>query len=133
MAQLVEEAACNAEDVGSTPGLGRPSGEGNSYLLQYSSLENSMDCIVHGVANSWIQLSNFHLHNLQILWDAKTFNQFDRLGPLEERNSSAALKNFCKTLIINSQIHILDAALEKTLSYLFSSLLLPFNALMVSV
>ena len=30
--------------------------------LQYSGLENSMDCIVHGVAKSWTQLSNFHFH-----------------------------------------------------------------------
>ena len=27
--------------------------------LQYSGLENSMDYIVHGVTNSWTQLSNF--------------------------------------------------------------------------
>ena len=32
-------------DLGFIPGLGRFSGEGNSYLLQYSDLENSMDCI----------------------------------------------------------------------------------------
>ena len=37
-------------------------GEGNSYPLQYSDLENSVDCIVHGVTNSQTQLSNFHLH-----------------------------------------------------------------------
>ena len=37
-------------------------GEGNSYPLQYSDLENSVDCIVHGVTNSQAQLSNFHLH-----------------------------------------------------------------------
>ena len=37
-----------------------PPGEGNSYLLQYSGLENSMVCIVHGVAKSRTQLSNFH-------------------------------------------------------------------------
>jgi len=40
-------------------------------------------------------------------------NQFDRLGPLEERNSSVALKNFCKTLTINSQIHILGRSFRK--------------------
>ena len=34
--------------------------EGNGYSLQYSDLENSMDCIVHGVAKSRTQLSNFH-------------------------------------------------------------------------
>ena len=33
--------------------------DGNGYLLQYSGLENSMDCIVHGVAKSWTQLSDF--------------------------------------------------------------------------
>ena len=48
-----KELACNAGDLGSTPGLGRPPGEGNGYLLQYSGLENSMDCIVHGVTKSW--------------------------------------------------------------------------------
>ena len=31
------------------PGLGRSSGEGKGYPLQYSGLENSMDCIVRGV------------------------------------------------------------------------------------
>ena len=38
-----KESACNAEDSGSVPGLGRSSGEGNGYPLQYSCLENSMD------------------------------------------------------------------------------------------
>ena len=35
-------------DLGSIPGLGRSSGEGNGYPLQYSDLQNSMDYIVHG-------------------------------------------------------------------------------------
>ena len=48
----VKESACNAGDPGSIPGLGRSPGEGKGYPLQYSSLENSMDCIVHGVAKS---------------------------------------------------------------------------------
>jgi len=39
--------------------LGWPPGEGKGYPFQYSGLENSMDCIVHGVAKSWTQLSNF--------------------------------------------------------------------------
>ena len=47
-----KESACNAGDLGSVPGLGRPPGEGKVYSLQYSGLENSMDCIVHGVAKS---------------------------------------------------------------------------------
>ena len=45
-----KESACSAGDLGSIPGLGRSPGEGNSYPLQYSYLENSMDCIVHGFA-----------------------------------------------------------------------------------
>ena len=55
-----KEYACNARDLGSIPGLGRSSEEGKGYLLQYSGLENCMDCIVHGVAKSQIRLSNFH-------------------------------------------------------------------------
>ena len=49
----------NAGDLGSIPGLGRFPGEGNGYPLQYSGLENSMDCIVHGVAKSQTRLSAF--------------------------------------------------------------------------
>ena len=45
-----KESACNAGDLGLIPGLGRCPGEGKGYPLQYSSLENSMDCTVHGVA-----------------------------------------------------------------------------------
>ena len=37
-------------------------GGGNGCPLQYSSLENSMDCIVHGVAKSLTRLSDFHFH-----------------------------------------------------------------------
>ena len=47
-----KEFACNAEDLGLIPGLGRSPGEGKGYLLQYPGLENSMDCIVHEVAKS---------------------------------------------------------------------------------
>ena len=42
------------------PGLGRSPGEENGYPCQYSGLENSMDCIVHGVTKSRTQLSDFH-------------------------------------------------------------------------
>ena len=47
-----KESTCNAGDLGSISGSGRSRGEGNSYPLQYSHLENSMDCIVHRVAKS---------------------------------------------------------------------------------
>ena len=47
-----KESACNARDMDSIPRLGRCPGEEKGYPLQYSSLENSMDCIVHLVAQS---------------------------------------------------------------------------------
>ena len=40
------------KNLGSIPGLGRSPGEGNGYPFQYSGLENSMDCMIHGVAES---------------------------------------------------------------------------------
>ena len=55
-----KESTCHAGDLGSIPGLGRSPGEGKGYQLQYSGLENSMDCIVHGVTKSQTRLSNFH-------------------------------------------------------------------------
>ena len=55
-----KEPACNAGDLGSIPGLGRCPGKGKGYPPQYSGLENSMDCIVHGVAKSRARLSDFH-------------------------------------------------------------------------
>ena len=51
---------CNVGDLGSIPGLGRSPGEGKGYPLQYSGLENSMDCIVHGITKGQTQLSDFH-------------------------------------------------------------------------
>ena len=62
-----KESACNEGDLGSIPGLGRSPGEGNGYPLQYSGLENSMFCIVHGVAKSQTQLSDFKKKNY-VLW-----------------------------------------------------------------
>ena len=57
-----KESACNAGDLGLIPGLGRSAGGGHGYPLQYSGLENSMDCIVHGITKSWTWLSHFHFH-----------------------------------------------------------------------
>ena len=55
-----KESACNAGDLGSTPGSGRSPGEGNGYPLQYSGLENSINCIVHRVTKSRTRLSDFY-------------------------------------------------------------------------
>ena len=55
-----KEFACNVGYLGSTSGLGRSPGEGNGYPLQYSGLENSVDCIVQGVAKSGTRLNDFN-------------------------------------------------------------------------
>ena len=55
-----KESACNVENR-FDPWLGISPGEEKGYPLQYPGLENSMDCIVHGVAESdmkeWFSLS----------------------------------------------------------------------------
>ena len=51
-----KESTCNVGELGSIPGLGRSPGEGKGDPLQYSGLENSRDCVVHGVAKSWTRL-----------------------------------------------------------------------------
>ena len=47
-----KESACDVGDLCSIPGLRRSPGEGKGYPLQYSGLENAMDCIVNGVTKS---------------------------------------------------------------------------------
>ena len=54
-----KESAHKAGDLGSTPGLGRYPAERKGYPFQYSGLENSMDCIAHGVTKSWTTLKTF--------------------------------------------------------------------------
>ena len=51
---------------GFDPWVGRSPWEANGYPLQYSGLENSMNCIVHGFAKSWTCLSDFHFFHFQI-------------------------------------------------------------------
>ena len=48
-----KEFTCNVGDLGLIPGLGRSPEEGKGYPIHYYDLENSMECIVHGVAKSW--------------------------------------------------------------------------------
>ena len=57
-----KESASNLGDLGLIHVLGRSPGEGKDYPLQNSGLENSMNCIVHGVPKSWTLLSEFHFH-----------------------------------------------------------------------
>ena len=67
-----KESACNVGNLGTVPGLGRSSGEGNGYPLQYSGLVNSMDHIVHGVAKSWTRLSDFYFIASMLSYSVKS-------------------------------------------------------------
>ena len=64
-----KEFAHNEGDLGLIPGLVRSPGEGKGYLLQYSGLENSMDCIVHGVSKSLTRLSDVHFSSYEMSWE----------------------------------------------------------------
>ena len=87
-----KESACNVGDLDSIPGLGRSPGEGKGYPLQYSGLENSMDCIVHGVARSWTQLNDFYFSSFFIAMEVSSKPQVLNTGCLLE--STEELKNF---------------------------------------
>ena len=78
-----KESAYNAEDLGSIPGSGRPSGEGNGNPLQYSCLENPMDrgawwAKVHGATrvrhdlvtktNQWSKMENILFNSFWWKW-----------------------------------------------------------------
>ena len=81
VAQLVKNLP--AGDPGSIPGLGRSPGKRKDYSLQCSGLENSMDCIVHGVTKSQTRLSDFHFLKLILfingfsvfIWLLRKFNR----------------------------------------------------------
>ena len=80
MAQLVKNPPTIQEDL--IPRLGRSPREGNGYPLQYSGLENSMDCTVYGVTKSRTQLSDFHWGNTK-LQEQKIDHGFQRLDMKE--------------------------------------------------
>ena len=63
MTQVFKKSTYKARDLGSIPGLGRTAGEGNSYALQDSGLENSRDCIVHGDHKELDTTEQAHTYN----------------------------------------------------------------------
>ena len=76
--------------LGSIPGLGRSPGEGNGYPLQYSGLENSMDCIVDGVTKSQTQMSNFHLTYMKAVINCNFYCFLWRKGVTEDKIAEKA-------------------------------------------
>ena len=89
-----KEFAFNVGDLGSIPGWGKSSGEGKGYPLQYSGLENSMNCIVYGVAKSGAHLSAFHF-SLSILL------VFLRGG--EKKNVRNTSDHHCSTHLVSGE------------------------------
>ena len=88
-----KESTCNAGDLASIPGLGRSPWERNSYPLQYSGLENSTDCIVHGVAKSRARLSNYSFAHF-ILFLFRWELQFRKVKRHLKRKNSLHGDNF---------------------------------------
>ena len=76
-----KESACSAEDLGSIPGLERSPGGWKGYPLQYSGLENSMDCVVYGVTKSQTQLSDFHFQPQGVITGFNPYKLFPSIDP----------------------------------------------------
>ena len=77
-------SACNARELGSIPGLGRSSGEGNSNPLQYSCLENPMDrgawwATVRGIARVRHNLALFFFFSF-LMWELTGLANIDILN-----------------------------------------------------
>ena len=64
---VAKESACNAGDPVGFLSREDPLEKGIGYPLQYSGLERSMDCVVHGVAKRGTQLRDFHLMQFMYL------------------------------------------------------------------
>ena len=119
-----KESVCNEMELGSIPGLGRCPGEGKGYPLQYSGLENSMDCIVHGITKIWIWQSDFHFHFQSCNNDSST--EFIDSWSLNTINVESYKKlnlrehTFCKVVI--AQIHLGFSSLQFSCSVMSNSL-----------
>ena len=78
-----KQSACNAGDLDLNPGLWRSPGEGKAYPLQYSGLENAMDCIVHGILQARI-----------LEWVAFPFSRGSSQPRIEPRSPSLRADSF---------------------------------------
>ena len=104
-----KESAHNAGDLGLIPGLERSSREGQGYPLQYSGLENSMDCIIHGIAGSQTRLGDFHSLSSNVETSIQSSVHSDTETSLGLFQSSRLrMKNRIKTLVILKRLLIVS-------------------------
>ena len=119
-----KESTCNTADLGSIPGLGRSPGKGKDYPLQYSGLENSMSCIVHGVEkrHNWATFTFASLLFLMLFlqFSASKWNHYPLawilLVPFACRSVG---DEFCQFLLICNSSFI---TLNMSLHYLLASM-----------
>ena len=97
-----KEFTCNAKDLGLILGLGKSPGEGKGYPLQYSGLENSMDCIVLGFRKSRTWLSDFHFQ-LSTKLAPITRNSAGKRNNRENRQNKLKCIHYCTFQIIEFQ------------------------------
>ena len=111
-----KESTCNAGDLGSIPGWGRSPGAGGRERLfsPVSGLENSVDCIFHGVTKSGTCLSDFHFtsyHSLNLHFKATglEFNNRkilpDHSHNIHSKNTRISQEVFRKEKLSSSRIH----------------------------
>ena len=121
-----KESPCNVGDLGLIPGLGRSPGEGNGCPLQYSSLGNSNNYIVHGVAKSQTGLIYFYFH-VRVYRKKHNILRFLSFNP---GTHSGVLKHFPhrqgETTVFRFLIHFLKGKCLFCLSTYFPFPLLSF-------
>ena len=88
--------------------------ERKGYSFQYSGLQNSMDCIVHGVAKRWTQLSNFRFH-FQLFHSAQAFS-----WPSEALThwwEQSALQTLLWDITLPTKVHLVKAMVFPVVMY----------------
>ena len=107
-----KESACNAGDLNFIPGLGRSPKKEKGYPSQYSVLENSMDCIVHGVTKSWTWLIFTHITHTPLMAESEErLKSF--LMRLKEESEKADLKLNIKNIKIMASSPIISWQIEE--------------------
>ena len=115
-----KESACSVGDLGLIPRLGRSPGERKGYPLQYSGLENSMDCIVHGVSKSRTWLNDFHYPHTPhtIMWTPGVYSCGPELPACwEARNAGGAFCG-CRSTSCDAGVLCLPVELHPQVGFL---------------